>query len=165
MTQGTASQLAIEPLTKADFDAVLRDFAAFWDDDATRERHHPIFVYELGDGAFVIRDDGVVVAYLLGFVARTSPTAYIHMVAVRRGWRRLGLASHLYRHFVAWAGRQGCRRLKATAAPGNQRSIAFHLAFGMTAVGAAAGGGVPVVSDYGGPGLDRVVFEREIDSA
>ena len=155
--------MRIEPLTKADFDWILEHFDQFWPDDATRPRHHPIFVNELSSSAFVIRDDDGVAAYLLGLIAQSSPTGYVHLVAVRRPHRRRGLARRLYDHFTEHARRRGCDRLKATAAPWNRESIAFHHAYGMRATaGEETAGGVRVVRDYGGPGIDRVVFIREI---
>lgn len=151
--------MEIRPLTKTDFDWILDHFDEFWPDEATRPRHHPIFINELSDSAFVLRDgdgdgDGDrVAAYLLGLIAQSSPTGYVHLVAVRRPYRRQGLARRLYEHFVAHARDRGCNRLKATAAPWNAESIAFHLAFGMHQ---------EEVADYAGPGIDRVVFTRDI---
>ena len=93
----------IEPCTKADFDWILNHFGEFWNNDATRPRHHPIFVHELGDTAFVIRDGESIAAYLFGFIATASPTGYIHMVAVDRRHRRDRLATRLYEHFIELA--------------------------------------------------------------
>ena len=154
--------MEIEALNKRDFDWILDHFDEFWPDEATRPRHHPIFINELADCAFVIRDGQRVAAYLLGLIARTSPTAYVHLVAVAEDYRRRGLARRLYENFVAYARDRGCSRLKATAAPWNELSIAFHRGFGMTMEGEATGGGIRVVRDYAGPGLDRVIFTRPI---
>ncbi len=156
------------PLTRPDFEQILNEFSSFWDTEATRPRHHPMFLEEFGDSAWVIRDPDqpapTVAAYLLGFLAQTAPYAYVHMVAVRRGYRRRGLAESLYRHFIEFARRSGCSQLKATADPGNHRSIGFHRALGMATIGGTAdsAGTVGVVADYGGPGIDRVVFTLEI---
>jgi len=143
----------IERCTKADFDWILNHFGEFWNNDATRSRHHPIFVNELGDTAFVIRDGKSIAAYLLGFIATASPTGYVHMVAVNRRHRREHLASRLYDHFITLASERGCIRLKATVAPENKLSIDFHQARGMS---------METVEDYAGPGIDRVVFLAEI---
>lgn len=147
----------IETCTKRDFDQILEEFDRFWTDDATRERHHPMFVKEFGSSAWTIRSEAQVIAYLFGFIAQPAdavPYAYVHMVAVDRNHRRAGLAHRLYEHFIESARAQGCRRLKATAAPENRASIAFHTALGMTMEGP--------VPNYGGPGIDRVVFSMKI---
>ena len=154
--------MQIEPLTKSDFDWILDHFDEFWPDEATRPRHHPIFVNEMSDSAFVIRDGDRIAAYLLGLIAQSSPTGYVHLVAVGRSYRRRGLARRLYENFVAFARQRGCNRLKATAAPWNDLSIAFHLALGMEMQGEENEAGIRVKRDYAGPGLDRVIFTRAI---
>ncbi len=145
--------MKIEPCTKADFDWILDHFDRFWDNDATRPRHHPMFVNEFADTAFVIRDDDTIAAYLFGFVATASPTAYVHMVAVNRAHRRQGLATRLYDNFISLARSRGCKRIKATVAPENRLSIDYHLARGMT---------MTRIENYSGPGIDRVVFLADL---
>jgi GNAT superfamily N-acetyltransferase len=152
----------IESCTKGDFDQILNNFGDYWDDDATRPRHHPIFVFEFSDSAFVIRDGPRIAAYLLGFVAQSAPVGYVHLVAVHRSYRRRGLARTLYDHFIELARRRGCTTLKATAAPENHRSIAFHTALGMSMEGEPTTDGIQIVKDYAGPGIDRVVFTKAI---
>ncbi len=154
--------MGIEPLTAADFNWILEHFGDFWDDDSTKARHLPIFLHEFGDTALVIRDEDRVAAYLLGFVAQDGRTGYVHMVAAGRAYRRRGLAHLLYDHFVDLVRARGCTSLKATAAPWNQRSIGFHTAYGMEMQGEDTGAGVPVLPEYSGPGLDRVVFLKKI---
>ena len=51
---------SVEHCAKCDFDQILEDFRDFWDDDATRPRHHPMFVIEFGDSAWAIRELGCV---------------------------------------------------------------------------------------------------------
>ncbi len=147
----------IEPCTKRDFDQILVEFSDFWNDEQSRPRHHVMFVREFGDTAWVIRQKNrqkdQVIAYLLGFQAQTASYAYVHLAAVRRGHRRRGLARRLYNHFLVQARERGCREVKATVAPGNTDSIAFHESLGMTP---------ETVEDYGGPGVDRVVFRMNL---
>ena len=108
-----------------------------------------MFLLEFGGTAWVIRQKDQVIAYLFGFRAQTAPYAYVHLAAVHRGHRRRGLARRLYDHFLLQARESGCREVKATVAPENADSIAFHESLGMTP---------ETVEDYGGPGVDRVVF-------
>ncbi|MGC8487229.1 MAG: GNAT family N-acetyltransferase [Clostridia bacterium] len=56
----------------------------------------------------------------------------------------------------------GCTRLKAITSPGNAASIAFHRRMGFTLLGDPDDRGVPVVRDYSGPGVDRVVMVRPL---
>lgn len=168
-----SNSLAIEPCTKQDFDFILENHAVYWDSELTLQLHHPIFVFEFGDTAFVICDRGVIAAYLFGVIAQTGPVAYVHLVAVHPDYRGRGLARRLYDHFMVVASRKGCTALKATASPMNAMSIQFHLALGMEMQGEALPASehtpeldeVKAVRDYLRPGSDRVVFLMDIPVA
>jgi GNAT superfamily N-acetyltransferase len=148
--------------TKEDFNQVLDEFDQFWEHDRTIAQHHPTIVYEFGNSSFVIKENGRVLAYLFGFLSQTGPTGYVHLLAVRSGFRRQGLANRLYAHFEQYARARGCRRLKAITSPVNGLSIDFHKSIGMLPSGEPASQGLPVVKDYAGPGRDRVVFLKDI---
>ncbi|MBN1967528.1 MAG: GNAT family N-acetyltransferase [Anaerolineae bacterium] len=96
--------------------------------------------------------------YILLHLAQNGPTAYVHLIAVHADRRGLGLGRQLYAHFLAFARAHGCTAIKAITTPTNQESIAFHQRLGMSLLGDAEQDGVPVMRDYSGPGLDRVVF-------
>jgi ribosomal protein S18 acetylase RimI-like enzyme len=133
---------------------ILRDYERFWGDHTMpRYLHHPMFVYEFGDTAFVARQvGGQIVGYLLGFVAPTGD-GYIHFVAVRDDARGRGLARELYEVFAAAAAERGATALKAITGPQNEDSIEFHrkLGFEMTHV-----------DDYGGTGRARLIMRRPL---
>lgn len=150
------------PCTSADFAEILRDLPDFWGSDRARAVHHPMFLHEFGDSAWVIRDAGRVVAYLFGFLAQTAPVGYIHLVAVRKAYQGQGLGRRLHLHFAEFARQHGCKALKAITSPGNAASIAFHRTLGMELEGLPNEQGVPVVRDYAGPGQDRVVFRKQL---
>jgi GNAT superfamily N-acetyltransferase len=162
MARRPADLLAIEPCTKRDFDQIYTDLADFWGSDRTRTAHHPIFVHELNQAAWVIRDHGTVVAYLFGFMSQDGQTGYCHLVAVRRSHQGRGLARQLYEYFGEWAASQGASRLKAITSPANDASIAFHHGLGFELQGEPDERGVHVVRNYGGPGVDRVVFLKPL---
>ncbi|MGA2159016.1 MAG: GNAT family N-acetyltransferase [Dehalococcoidia bacterium] len=150
--------------TKEDFDSILTQFNKFWDHDRTLALHHPTLIYEFGNSAFVIKEGDKVVAYLFGFLSQTHPVGYVHLLAVREGYRRRGLANKLYNYFMEYAAANGCKQLKAITSPLNSLSIAFHKSIGMMPMGSATGDEVPVLHDYSGPGKDRVVFMKDIVS-
>ena len=155
--------LEISNCTLEDYDQILTALPEFWDGRDTRHLHHPFLIHEFGDTAFVIRDGGQVVAYLFGFLSQTQPAGYVHAIAVRPSARRRRLAQHLYAHFVECARRRGCRHVKAMTNPSNAASIAFHKSLGMQLLGAPNAEGVPVVADYSGRGLARVVFWKSLE--
>jgi len=153
---------AIVNCSKSDFDQIFLEIADFWGSDRTLPLHHPMFLYEFGNSAFVIREEDKVIAYLFGFLAQTGPTAYIHLIGVRGSHQRKGLGSRLYEHFIQFAGKHGCKEIKAITSPANTQSILFHKAIGMQPVKGSAEDGTPVVKDYSGPGKDAVLFCRKI---
>ena len=148
--------------TKEDFNQVLDEYGQFWEHDRTVALHHPTIIYEFGNSSFVIKENGRVLAYLFGFLSQTEPAGYVHLLSVRRGYRRLGLANSLYAHFEQFARSRGCTRLKAITSPVNRLSIDFHRSVGMLPSGEPDSRGLPVVKDYAGPGRDRVVFYKDI---
>jgi GNAT superfamily N-acetyltransferase len=152
----------IRNCTRTDYDHIVSHVEDFWGSTRTRELHHPMFLYEFGDSAFVLGEGAQVAAYLLGLLAQTGPTAYVHLVGVRQTHRRQGLARRLYDHFTAFARARGCTALKAITTPANAASLAFHRALGMQLLGQPNREGIPVVGGYAGPGQDRVVFHRAL---
>ena len=153
----------IDSCTMSDFNQIVSEIADFWGSDRTLHLHQPYLVYEFGNTAFVIREKDRVIAYLFGFVSQTGSIAYVHLLGVRESHQRQGLGKKLYAHFISMALQQGIRKVKAITTPGNEKSIHFHQkAIGMKLLGAPNEKGIPVVKDYSGPGMDRVVFEKQI---
>lgn len=148
--------------TKSDFNQILGDIVDFWGSDRTFGLHHPMFIYEFGNTAFVIKDNEKVIAYLFGFFSQTQQTGYIHLIGVRKSYQGNGLGKLLYDNFETVAKRHGCNKLKAITSLNNQASISFHKKCGMKLLGEKNRDGIEVVEDYSGPGLDRVVFEKDI---
>ena len=157
------AEIAITRCTKDDYDQIVTQLADFWGHSNNRALHHPMFLNEFADCAHVIRDREQVVAYLFGFIATAEPVGYIHLVAVRPSHRHLGLGRQLYDHFRRLASARGCRQLRALTNPANAGSIRFHQSLGFQLEGGQNAEGVPVVKDYAGPGVDRVVFRKMLE--
>ena len=151
--------------TKSDYDQIVSNLSEFWGHDRNRALHHPMFVNEFGDCAFVVRDQEQVVAYRFGLITHAEPVAYVHLVAVRPSHRHLGLARQLYDHFTCVAVSRGCRQLRAITNPDNAGAIRFHRSLGFRLEGVPNAEGAPIVKDYGGPGVDRVVFRKGLEGA
>jgi hypothetical protein len=154
--------MEIQHCSKTDFDQILTDIVDFWGSDRTLSTHHPMFIYEFGNTAFVIKDKDKVIAYLFGFFSQTDKTGYVHLIGVRQSCQGQGLGKQLYDNFTTLAKKQGCNKLKAITTIGNQTSISFHKKIGMRLIGERNENGIEVVKNYSGPGQDRVVFEKEI---
>ena len=152
--------------TPADYATILEEHSSFWGERDLRPAHHPALVHEFADTSVALHEDGTLVGYLFGFVTGASSRAgplrseefggvgYVHLVGVREGRRRHGLATRLWTEFERIARARGARTLKAITAPANEMSIGFHSSMGMA---------VERVADYAGPGHDRIVFTRELE--
>jgi hypothetical protein len=145
-------RLRIERCTQQDFLAILSSLEDFWGEAAGRVRgvHHPMFVHEFGDTAWVVREDRKIVAYLFGLWSQAEPAGYVHLVAVRRSHQGRGLGRMLYERFERLARDRACTKLKAITSPVNTASIAFHERLGFALLGDADEDGIRVVADYSG---------------
>lgn len=147
----------------SDFLQILKNIENFWGSDRTLSVHHPMFVFEFGNSAFVIKEDEAIIAYLFGFLSQTSPTAYVHLIGVHRDYQQKGFGTRLYDHFIQFAKSNGCKKIKAITSTGNTQSINFHKKLGMALIGEPNSDGIQVFKDYSGIGQDRVIFEKNIN--
>lgn len=87
--------MKITKCTKADYDQIITEMADFWDSshiDNLKRQHNPIFYYEFGNTAFVVKEGEKVIGYLFGLYSQTiSTTAYVKFVGVRASHRKRGL--------------------------------------------------------------------------
>lgn len=81
--------MKIENCTMSDFDQITKDISDFWGSYRTLYLHHPYLVYEFGNTAFIIKDNGIVLAYLFGFFSQTDSVGYVHLIGVREKYQKL----------------------------------------------------------------------------
>jgi ribosomal protein S18 acetylase RimI-like enzyme len=148
------TDLALRPLRAEDF-AEARRVADAWFGRPVGLTMHRLFFDQLGPSglrAAAAADPDRMLGVLLGFASLAEPElAYIHFVMVDPAARGTGIARALYHEFGQRMFAAGCRRVRTLAAPTNGRSLRFHESLGFTGT---------FVSEYVGPGQDRVVFER-----
>lgn len=147
----------------SDFLQILIDIEDFWGSNRTLSYHHPMFVNEFGNTAFVIKNNETIIAYLFGFISQTEQTGYVHLIGVRQSHQNKGLGKKLYRHFIEYLRNIGIQNLKVITTPTNEKSINFHLRIGMQMTGIENKNGTKVIKDYSGLGQDRVVFKMKLD--
>jgi GNAT superfamily N-acetyltransferase len=72
-----------------------------------------MFINEFENTAFVLKARDTVYAYLFGFYSQNQPAAYVHLIAVRNNYRKLGFGRKLYEHFIKCAREKLCSKIKA----------------------------------------------------
>lgn len=140
------------PLTKHDYDEVVRVIDEWWGGPSTALAH-PMFFYELGRLARVVESDGQLVGFLLGFISPDTGDGYVHLVGIHPDFRRRGVGRLLYTAFGEDCAAEGVKQLKAITPQGNEGSLRFHEAQGWQ---------MEKVADYAGPGRVRIVFTRKL---
>jgi L-amino acid N-acyltransferase YncA len=131
---------------------ILDDLPSFWGERDMRVQHQPVWLRQFASDAVIVRQDGVLLGYLLGAVT-THELAYVQLIATRTGQRGHGLGRLLYDTFLSQARSRGARRVEAITATTNTGSVAFHQRLGFSA---------DVVPDYAGPGEARVLFSLSL---
>lgn len=139
------------PLTKADYDHIVRVIDQWWG-GPTSALAHPIFFYELGQHAMVVEAEDRLVGFLFGFIA-PGGIGYVHLVGIDPDYRRKHVGSLLYDAFEGACIKAGCTSMKAITTLGNDGSVRFHEALGWSS---------ERVDDYAGPGRTRVVFTKAL---
>jgi len=143
------------PLGKQDYDHIVQVIDRWWG-GPTSALAHPLFFYELGQLARVVEHDGILVGFLLGFVAPGPPKiGYVHLVGIHPDYRRRGVGKVLYQAFEEDCRAEGCTELKAITTLGNEGSIAFHKATGWEC---------ETVENYAGPARSRLVMRKPLGS-
>ena len=92
-----------------------------------------LFFRHFGDTSFAVEEDGVLVAFLIGFVSQAEEgEAYVHFVGVSPERRGTGVGRRLYGLFFEEVDKRGCRKVGCVTSPFNRGSIAFHKAMGVS---------------------------------
>jgi len=134
------------------FKEILENLPSLWGERDMRAQHQPVWLRQFASDAVVVRQEGVLVGYLLGAVS-THGLAYVQLTATRMDWRGRGLGRLLYDAFLIEARRRGAHRVEAITSTTNAGSIAFHQRLGFSA---------EVVQDYAGPGHCRLLLSRSL---
>ncbi|NLU70431.1 GNAT family N-acetyltransferase [Streptomyces sp. HNM0574] len=160
------------PARESDHGTIVACVQRWWGDSRTPEQARelslllPRLFLQFFAGTSLVREDGTGVrAFLVGFDSADDPeVAYIHFVGVDPELRGLGVGRELYEAFLGRAARAGRREVRAVTSPGNHGSVAFHRAMGFQPVPGdrESAEGLPLHSDYDGPGQHRVCFRRRL---
>ncbi|HJO94808.1 MAG TPA: GNAT family N-acetyltransferase [Victivallales bacterium] len=156
--------MIIKEMEKEDFFKIRNNLKDYWGEryKLFEQMHQPLFFYEFGKTAYIIKESNEIAGYLLGLLPQTSRSAYVHMIAVKEKFQNHNYGKLLYEHFISFSKSQGYKKIKAVTSPSNINSIRFHKKIGMKLIGNKNREGIPVVNNYSGVGDDRVIFEKDI---
>ena len=157
--------------TYADHHRIKDAIATWWSDSRSPEQSArlglllpPLFLQHFSSTSWVADDGDEMAGFVIGFHSADHPDeAYVHFTGVDPHRRGQGVGRALYERFFAQARNAGRTVVRAVTSPANTGSIAFHTAVGFdVAIGDKTLDGVSVLSDYDGPGEDRVCFVRSL---
>lgn len=144
----------VRPARPDDYESIVAVVDEWWGRPMARMLPR-LFLDHFHATSLIAERDGELLGFLIGFHSASAPhRAYIHFVGVAPAARGTGLARELYERFFAASIQDGCTTVSAITSPMNTASVAFHRAMGFTVTGP--------VPDYDGPGVDRIVFERQL---
>lgn len=144
----------VRPARPDDYESIVAVVNEWWGRPMARMLPR-LFLDHFYATSLIAERDGELLGFLIGFHSASAPhRAYIHFVGVAPAARGTGLARQLYETFFAASIQDGCTTVSAITSPMNTASVAFHRAMGFTVTGP--------VPDYDGPGVDRIVFERQL---
>ncbi|WP_225100008.1 GNAT family N-acetyltransferase [Streptomyces sp. CoH27] len=162
---------ALRPARVSDHGTLVECVQQWWGDSRTPEQARELslllprlFLQYFSRTSLILEDGSGIRAFLIGFHAADNDTeAYIHFVGVDPKLRGQGMARRLYTEFLRDAAERGRTEVRAITSPTNAGSIAFHRAMGFSLEsGDSEVDGLPVHTDYDGPGQDRVCLYKKI---
>jgi ribosomal protein S18 acetylase RimI-like enzyme len=156
----------IRPISERDHAPIIAVVDQWWGGRQMAGLLPRLFFTHFQDTSFAIEEADQIIAFLIGFVSQTHPRqAYIHFVGIHPEQRKRGLGKRLYELFFETVRARGCDSVRCITAPINSGSIAFHHRMGFQIEKSdQERDGVPFTASYDGPGQDRVLFVKPLDT-
>lgn len=157
--------MSVRQVEEADYASVIAALDEWWGGRRMADMLPRLFFKHFRNTSFVVEESDKIAAFLIGFISQTYPShAYVHFLGVHPEYRGMGLGRQLYQVFFDAVRLRGCDTVQLVTSPVNKNSIAFHTRMGFQMEpGTGVAGGVPIHSDYDGPGEDRVLFTKKIN--
>lgn len=151
-------------LSPFDFDQVTTVINDWWGGRDMAHLLPKLFFVHFNDTSFIAEENGRIAAFLIGFLSQANPDeAYIHFVGVHPDYRKTGMGKELYERFFDEMKVRERYVVRSITSPKNEESILFHQRLGFEiADGDEEINGIPVNKNYGGPGIDRVLFLKRL---
>jgi ribosomal protein S18 acetylase RimI-like enzyme len=147
--------VAIRHAKPSDYGRVIGRINVWWGGREMAPSLPKLFFLHFEGTSFVAEDGDDLVGFLIGFLSQTAEDeAYIHFVGVAPEHRGEGIGRALYERFFEEIRGQGRSVVRCVASPASANSLAFHEALGFVVE--------RTVSDYDGPGEDRVLLVKPL---
>ncbi|SET74913.1 hypothetical protein SAMN05421676_107173 [Salinibacillus kushneri] len=154
--------MVIRNIKSEDYTRIIPILSDWWDG---RNMSLPrLFFDHFQNTSFIVENDSEIIGFLIGFLSQSQHNeAYIHFIGVNPKYRKQGIASKLYKLFFEEVRKHGVNTVKCITSIVNKKSISYHTRIGFSIVpGDKEIDGINVHSNYGGKGIDRVLFVKEI---
>jgi ribosomal protein S18 acetylase RimI-like enzyme len=150
--------VSIRHAQPADYGRVIQHVNAWWGGREMAPMLPQLFFVHFEGTSFVAdAEDGRLAGFLVGFRSQTDPSeAYVHFLGVAPERRSSGLGRDLYERFFRAVREDGCTVVRCVTSPANADSVAFHEALGFEVD--------RVAPDYDGPGEDRVLLVKRLET-
>ncbi|GCE16150.1 GNAT family N-acetyltransferase [Tengunoibacter tsumagoiensis] len=157
-------RVKLRPLNVNDYQPIITVVDEWWGGEPMAVHLPRLFFIHFQSGSVVAEIEGQIAGFLVGFRSQTHANqAYIHFVATNPLYRGQGIARQLYQHFFKQMREWGCNEVYSLTSPTNSGSIQFHQKMGFRLLpGDKELGGIPVSTDYDGPGQTLVLFQRTL---
>lgn len=155
----------IREIRESDYDFIIGVLNEWWGGRNMSDMLPKLFFSHFQSTSLIAESEGHTLGFLVGFLSQTKENeAYIHFVGVSPKHRRLSIGKALYDRFFELAKQARRNVVGCVTSPVNRKSIAFHSSMGFEAIiGDTYVDGVPVHSNYDGPGEHRVMFKKVIN--
>jgi ribosomal protein S18 acetylase RimI-like enzyme len=150
------SEVTIRHAKPSDYGRVIGRVNVWWGGREMAPMLPQLFFLHFEGTSFVAEaGEDELAGFLCGFLSQTNDDeAYIHFVGVDPERRGEGIGGALYERFFDEVRAQSRTVVRCVTSPGNEESVAFHEALGFVVD--------RVVSDYDGPGEDRVLLVKDL---
>ncbi|WP_371068539.1 N-acetyltransferase family protein [Sediminibacillus sp. JSM 1682029] len=154
----------IRNVRSQDYEKISPLINQWWGGRNMEEKLPKLFFVHFQPTSFIVEEDGVIIAFLIGFLSQTNTEeAYIHFVGVDPEYRNRHIGTQLYERFFQTASSYDRSVIKAVTSPINKASIAYHTRLGFAVeTGDKQIDGIDIHSNYDGNKKDRVLFCKKL---
>jgi len=164
MNEGVFKSVKIRNGSPSDHGKILAVMPEWWHGRDLTRHLLKIFFIHFKETIFIAEKDSDLIGFVIGFLSQSEPDeAYIHLLGVHPGMRRLGLGRLLYKEFFEVCQKKGRSIFRACTSPLNKLSVEFHRHMGFQIEpGDDLIDGLPVTKNYLRENEPKVLFKKVV---